>query len=501
MSGGNAIGTGAIVLTANADQALAGFDKVTKGASKLVASIDSKVGGKGNSPGQSTLNRMLFGTAEFDAQSGQYLGRVGGFASKIKGAFAGIFGKGGDSATGGILGALTSGNSPLSKLLGGGLGALIGGPVGGLLGGGLSQLLNPQSIISAITGPVDTIMSTLHSISSAAENLAPKAESADQLNSLYSIGSAVHRVDSAVDQLSIKFLSALAPAVNAATNVILAVMDQWSGTIDKVAAGFGAVLYAGTEMGAAILGQIQGLIDVTGDWSGSTSQAESAVFDACHQVADAFAVVWDNIASGASAAVSAFSGMVTGLNVIITAVGGVKKAFADAFGGGKTGTAILGGALGAGAGALTAGPWGAAIGGGAGLYAGYKAGGIDFDKTTNDLAAMSNRLDAIAGRLGNAGTGASKLVDGVFSGIGQRFQSMKDTIQSAGNMIPTKLTGAFSNESKDAYSIVAQYQAQGKTNESLLQQQIKAIQNGNDLLKSIDGKVGNTPTPVMLGSF
>src|SRR5579872_72730 len=105
MAGGNVIGTGAIVLTASADQALAGFDKVSKGAEKWanatakhVDKVDTKV-----------------------KQSGSNIAKgSGGAGGGILGALIGGAGKGG-SALGGIIGGL-----------GGVLGGALGGPLGAL---------------------------------------------------------------------------------------------------------------------------------------------------------------------------------------------------------------------------------------------------------------------------------------------------------------------------------------------------------------------------------
>jgi hypothetical protein len=372
-------------------------------------------------------------------------------------------------------------------LIGGGIGTLMGGPLGGLAGGLAGSLVSPiTGLLGTIGGEFTHLLGMFDSLGAKAESLRPKVANLGDLRSIDSISFSVERVDKAVDQLEIKFLSALAPAINAVSNIVLAALDRWAPEIDKIAAGFGAFAYTFVDVGGQILGNILGLSKGTDSWASSTQDAESKVIAACQQVAVGFATVWDNLQQGGSVALKVFSNIIFGMNAIITAAGDVRKAMTKAFGG-DTGFKIAGTLGGAGLGFLaTGGPWGAAAGGLAGYGASSAITGMDTDKTSANLSALEVGLDRLSDKLGKAG-GTANLVAGMFAGLGGRFQDMQKNIQNGGSMMPTKLVGAFTQDSKDAYSLTAQYTAEGRNHKDKQDQIIAGQKAGNAILNAILG--------------
>ena len=75
------IGTGAVVLTANADKLLTGLDRATEKVGDWSSKLNARIT---NGLTQNPVTRALFGLPEYDAESGKYLGRVGGLLGRLQ---------------------------------------------------------------------------------------------------------------------------------------------------------------------------------------------------------------------------------------------------------------------------------------------------------------------------------------------------------------------------------------------------------------------------------
>lgn len=441
MAANNAIGTGALILTANADQMVSGIDKALSQSDKLVNDytkrFDKATGSwtakplGGAAPGQTMLNRLIFGTGEFDAQSGQYLGRVGGLVNNIKG----------------VVGAASKGGGLLGSLLGIGgsaLGGAVGGPLGALLGGGLSQLLNPKQFLNGIRDQ--------------AESVRPNTSGADA-GALDSMSASITQVNQALDKLTTKFLVALAPAATDACNVILAALDHFSPLLDKIAEGFTAVTEVGVSMGALVLGGIMEIVDNLASWLGRLGtlvtgheSMTSGIIAALRPVGIAVAYVWDVFKAGAGV-----FALLEGLHKRM--IGSILSGMAELA---KTIPAEM------------RPDWANDL-----IRAGEKAGSFftDLGHSLQDWGT-----DAIL-NFGSSADKVRKLFDNLGGHIDQKKKDFADLGKNA--TMSLKLAGANQANSKEAYSVMAQYSAQGRDLADIQRANLKAVEQGNQFLQGI----------------
>lgn len=409
MAGGNAIGTGAIILTANADQAMSSFLKVSKGADKLASDV-GKTGSKAAVGKGSFLNTLL------GAGGGVAAGAAKGIASALSGA------------------------------LSGGLAALAGGPLAGIIGGQLGSLLNPQALLNGIRDKIESVRD--------------KATSNDQLGALDSVSAAITRIDRLVDQLSAAFLTALAPAISTATDIIEAAFDHWGVDMKLVMEAISTISTLAVDMAGFVLGGIMEVIDATGEWIGKFGEVASAgstissrIVGALRPIGIAFAYVWDTAKLG----VGVFS-ILEG--AIINVIGRIETALADFF---KSLPDEL------------RPEW-------ADTYI-DKLGQVG--KVQRDLG--DHLAEWGLNTFSDWGSSAERFRQ-IFDGLGSQIADKEKMFSDAGKAAAptTKLAGAFDSQSREAYSITAQYNASGRDMASLQQQQIKAVENGNKILGNIE---------------
>ena len=91
----------------------------------------------------------------------------------------------------------------------------------------------------------------------------------------------------------------------------------------------------------------------------------------------------------------------------------------------------------------------------------------------------------------------------IFDGLDAHINQKKKDVEQLASMVQVKLSGAFSAGSKEAYSLITQYNAQGNDVSNMQQQQINAIKDGNKLLGDISTKLDDSAkmNAIRLGAY
>lgn len=284
MAGSNAIGTGALVLSANADGLVSGLASAEKSTVSFSRRIMNTVGGLAGGPG-GLLSRLLFGRGEV-GEDGKTLGRVGGLVSRVKGMFR----------ADGKLG-----------LLGG---FLFGAGVGG-------ALLAFQAIPAAF------------------EEMQQRARGADR-GGLAAVKGSLQAIAGAGLELLTKVLTAAAPAIVAVAESLIAFLDRMGPQIRAIIDGFGDILFVGAEVFAATLDGIAGLVEAMGGWAASFGlvsaageRSGSVVMRVLRTIGVGVGYLWDTFKAGAGVIAWVAGVIVSGFGKVLKVIGDAVQALAD----------------------------------------------------------------------------------------------------------------------------------------------------------------------------
>jgi hypothetical protein len=482
-----AIGSAAVILSANADKLTSGLDKAKADVSRWAGGLDSKVAGK--APGKGFLNRMIFGTAEFDADTGKYVGRVGGLVGRVKslfgggkggllGALVGGDGRGGfltrsifgtaqfDQQTGQYMGRVGGVVGRVKALFSPGKGGLLSRLVGGEKGGGGGFLATAiggfaGGIAGALTAAgISKFFSLLHDLPELTQRLGGKATGSD-LGALQSVSQGFVRIQEGVDFLMTKGLALLAPAFGAALDAASAFGEKTGPLFEKVGAALEVIVYTGAELfgeflsGVAdVLNSIEGWARETLGLADTTQGAGDQMFAVLRLVGKGFAYVWDTVKAGAGVVSVVVGYIAEGFGTVIKVVGQAVEQLAK--------------------------------------LAEQLPESIRPDwigKAADAVKGWGDSIDTAGQKMVAWGKGAvmawgdsSAAVDVWFDKVQGRLAERKKAFE---NPIPLKpqLAGAFQAGSKEAYSVVAKFQAGGTiTGQDIPKQQLKELRDIEHIL-------------------
>jgi hypothetical protein len=374
-AGNNAIGTGAIILSANADGLASG------------------------------LNTAAGKVDRFGKDVGKKLDKAGG-----KGGKGGIFG----------------------SLLGG-VGLGIGSALVGLLG----------------------------KIPGVFEEIRKKAD-ATQAGPLDAIWNRVQLLGQEGGELLRKGLVGLAPAITAGLELIINLFDRLGPFISAVSDALGTVGFVAVEVLSEFLTLVAEAIDtvtkwvesITG-WELSFKSSSSVVLNVLRWIGKAFAYVWDTINAGVGVVQVAMGLVIQGIGWVIKKVGELIEMLAKL------------------ADQLPESMRPTWVRDAANAVKGFS---VETDKFGKDMEAEGTA------RILKWGESAKK-VDAWFDGVEKRLEKRKAALQQEVRLItePIKLGGAFESTSKEAYSVVAKFEANSMiaANQKAIQQQMLDVMRQN----------------------
>jgi hypothetical protein len=253
----NAIGTGALVVSANIDKLGSGL----AAAEAKIGGFGGKVGGKGQAGG--LIHRMFFGSSG----TGGILGTIGGIFGRIKSLAGGLAGKPGG---GGLLGSILTGGVA-------GLAAAAGGKL-------FQTLFNLPDLIKKVSD---------------------KARGTDT-GALGGILQSFNKLSDAGEKLIVKVMVAMAPAFTRFADIALDALDRFGPTIDKILEAFGAYEFVAAEVFGEIIDLVGKVIEQVVEWidqiagvANTTEGTGQAVFKILRMLGKGYAYVWDTVKAGA----------------------------------------------------------------------------------------------------------------------------------------------------------------------------------------------------------
>lgn len=424
MAGANAIGTGALILTASSDKLGPALNAAESKIGKFAGSADKAVG--------SRFGRFL------DAVGS----RFGGLVGIARGVFDRVTG-----LAGGMVGRVKGLFSKIGGLAGGAIkGLLAGGAIGagfGLATKGIEGLLKLPELIDKVkdkakggeTGALDGILRGFERLSDAAE------------------------------RLFVRGLVAAAPAFTRVADLLLGFLDRMSPAIDKASARFEVFAFVAAELFGVGLDLLGDLIDTVDEWAASilgtantTDGAGDQMFKVLRIVGKGFAYVWDTVKAGAGV-VSWVAGKIT------QALGWVVKKLAEVIEFAARLADALPDKIKA---RIGLDGWGRA----AEVVKGF---GADVQNVGKDMEAWGEKQIAAWGQ-------SVGRVEEWFNGVEQRFRDRKAALDREVKLEQPKLAGAAMKNTAESYSIVAKFNAGNtmaatdtKRQIQLLQQAVKQL--------------------------
>ena len=267
-----------------------------------------------------------------------------------------------------------------------------------------------------------------------------------------------------------KVLTAAAPAIMTLADNVLAFLDKMEPTIDRVAQGFEALIYVGSEVFGVILDGVADVITSVSDWASeitgisvSSTGMGSVVLGVLRVVGKGFAYVWDTLKAGAGV-MSVITGVIVeGFGKILAVVGDSITELVSLV------ESVMGDTM----------PKGFRDAADA-----VKGWGDKVEKTGKGLRDWGMKA------VGGFGDSADK-VDGFFDRVEGRLQNQKDKIAGMGKEADKvaagklQLSGANLAGSTGAYSIMAKFQAGNILSGDIPKQQLKQQEKANQILVDI----------------